>query len=77
MYFIYLNKLSIMIPRHMHTYSCTAPWNGYYLDVWRFINVLLLSIIIILLCHVMCIKHCQRLHLYAEVDLLATLKHPF
>ena len=28
----------------MYTYSCAAPPNGYYLDLWHFINVLLLII---------------------------------
>ena len=31
----------------MCTYSRIAPPNGYYLDLWRFINVLLLIIIIV------------------------------
>ena len=31
----------------MYTYSCTAPYLDIYLDVWRFINILLLLIIII------------------------------
>ena len=42
MYFIYLNKLDIIIPRHMYTYSCTAPPNGYYLDLWHFVNVIII-----------------------------------
>ena len=42
MYFIYLNKLNIIIPRPMYTYSCTVPPNGYYLDLWHFINVIII-----------------------------------
>ena len=30
MYFIYLNKLIIIILRYMYAYSCTAPPNGYF-----------------------------------------------
>ena len=43
MYFVYFKK-NIIIPRYMYTYSCTAPPNGYYLDLWRCINVLIIII---------------------------------
>ena len=46
MYFVYLNKFNIIIPRYMYTYSCTARLDGSCLDLWRFIIVLLLIIII-------------------------------
>ena len=42
MYYIYLNQFNIIIPR----YSGTAPTNEYYLDSWRFINVILIITVI-------------------------------
>ena len=44
MHFIYLNKCNIIIPRHMYTYLYTAPSNGHYLDLWCFINVLIIVV---------------------------------
>ena len=41
MYFIYVNKFNIIIPRYMYTYSCTVPPNGYYLDLWHLLILLL------------------------------------
>ena len=55
MYFIYLSKLNIIIPRHVYRYSCAAPANGYYLDLWRVINVLLFLLIIFI---IICIAQC-------------------
>ena len=46
MYFIYLKKCNIIIPRYI--YACSAPLNGYYLDLWNFINVVIFIIIIII-----------------------------
>ena len=42
LYFIYLNKFNIIIPRYMYTQTS----NGYYLYLWRFINVPVVIIII-------------------------------
>jgi len=30
---------------HMYTYSLSAPLNGFYLDLWRCINVLILFLL--------------------------------
>ena len=46
MYFIYPKNFNIIIPRYMYTYSYTVLPNGYYLDLWSFINVLIINIFI-------------------------------